>query len=174
LVLSISFATLGTTLLAFALSVVLGHCYLLLWRLNDATLFQDHEEHLLGELSVSIIFEHSASLKNGAQQVFVLPENFGIFFIFVDGTEEVVLKAALLDIKRGIAEDILERLGVLLLILSGLDEGNSQDSFQELRIVEAILEVQRVFDGVADAFNLRNALLQVNHILRRPGEVGDF
>ena len=64
-----------------------------------------------------------------------------------------------------ILENLFESCSVGLVGLSGFQECDSEKCFEELSVVEAILDVQGVFNGHGEALNLRNTSHDLNDVL---------
>ena len=62
-------------------------------------------------------------------------------------------------------ENLFESCSVGLVSLSRFQECDSEQRFEELSVVEAILDVQGVFNGHGETLNLRNTSHDLNDVL---------
>ena len=70
-----------------------------------------------------------------------------------------------------ILENFFESCSVRLVCLSRFQECNSDEFFEELCVVEAILDVQGVFNRHGETLNLRNTSHDLNDVLGCLGQI---
>mmetsp|Transcript_2663 Transcript_2663/g.4477 ORF Transcript_2663/g.4477 Transcript_2663/m.4477 type:complete len:555 (-) Transcript_2663:285-1949(-) len=145
---------------------------------EDLGVLEEVDEVGLGDLHVAIALGHAALVEDGGEELEVLLEEALVAQI-KHALLDLVILGLLLDVEVGVGEhglqSVLEAVGVAGLVgVVLLEVGYSEDGLEELGVVEAVHDVERVLEGDGHAVDLVHALRGVGDLVLRPADVHDL